>query len=263
MIDLYLFVFLAGLMTALATGLGAVPFFIKDTIPLYQRILLWGLASGIMVAASIFGLFAKAVATAGFLPVLAGAVAGCVLVYGSSTFLGHLEVHPKELPEADFKKLLLILGVLTVHSFPEGVAVGVSFANLNVAGGVDFLGFTIPVIGLFMTLAISVHNIPEGVAVSIPLRNLGVKRWKLVWWSIFTSLPQPIGAVIAFGLVRWAEAFLPYGFGFAGGAMMYLVFTEFFPEALDEGEELEVSAWRPLSYGFVAGMVFMAPFLFL
>jgi len=58
---------------------------------------------------------------------------------------------------------------------------------------------------------------------------MDVANWKLVWWAVFSSLPQPIRAVLAFGFVRYAREFLPYGFGFAAGAMIYLVLTEFVP----------------------------------
>ena len=49
-------VFVAGLLTALATGLGAVPFFLVEEISDRWNVVLWGLASGIMVSASVFGL---------------------------------------------------------------------------------------------------------------------------------------------------------------------------------------------------------------
>jgi zinc transporter ZupT len=48
----------------------------------------------------------------------------------------------------DAKKILLILGVMTVHSFAEGVAIGVSFGP-----SMTF--------GIFIALAIALHNIPE------------------------------------------------------------------------------------------------------
>jgi ZIP family zinc transporter len=263
MVGSYVFVFLAGLVTALATGLGAVPFFFTETVSDASKTVLWGLASGIMVAASCFGLFVEGLAEGTVIEVAIGIAFGCVLVYVSHHILSGATINPKELPEADVRKLLLILGVLTVHSFPEGVAVGVSFAELNLTGGTELFGFVVPVLAIFMTIAISVHNIPEGLAVSIPLHHLGVRRWKLVWWSIFSSLPQPVGAVLAFGFVRYAEAFMPYGFGFAGGAMVYLVLTEFLPEAFDEGEDLVGSGWYHVTGGFVLGVLIMVPFLFL
>lgn len=256
-----LFVFTAGLITALATGLGAIPFFFKDDISSEYQVVLWGLASGIMVAASIFGLFWEGIRDHSVLPVLVGAFLGGLLVLIASKYLDLVEVNPTKLPEADFKSLLLILGVLTVHSFPEGVAVGVSFAEMGIEGGAEFFGLSIPVLAITMTIAISIHNIPEGVAVSIPLKNLGMSKMSLVGWSIFTSLPQPIGAVIAFSLVRYAKSFLPYGFGFAGGAMVYLVFTEFFPDALDEGSHLRNKGWPQLLSGFFIGLISMALFL--
>ena len=262
MID-FIFVFLAGLITALATGLGAIPLFYTGTISSRQKVVLWGVASGIMVAASIFGLFREGWLEYSILPVFLGSLIGALLVFISSHLLDHVSMNPTHLPNADFKQLLLILGVLTVHSFPEGVAVGVSFSELGLDQGLAMLGTSIPWLAVTMTIAISIHNIPEGLAVSIPLRNLGVSRWSLVGWSVFTSLPQPVGAVLAFGLVQYAETMLPYGFGFAGGAMIYLVLTEFFPEAIDEGSSLPETATPVLLGSFLLAGAAMTALLLL
>ncbi|WP_251330784.1 ZIP family metal transporter [Haloplanus pelagicus] len=262
-----IFVFLAGLVTALATGLGAIPFFLVDDVSDRWNVVLWGLASGIMVSASVFGLVFEGLSAADSpLEIVPGLIAGVVLVVVAHEVIEGYEVSPKTYEEADFRKLLLILGVLTVHSFPEGVAVGVSFADLGLeqAAGttLGLFGFAVPLLAVFMTVAISIHNVPEGVAISIPLRTLGVSEWKMVWWAVFSSLPQPIGAVIAFLFVRVAREFLPVGFGFAAGAMVYLVVTEFVPEALDIGEGLPGGGRRELLFGVVTGVLAMLPLLF-
>jgi ZIP family zinc transporter len=174
-----------------------------------------------------------------------------------------VDVDPREYAEADYRKLLLILGILTVHSFPEGVAVGVSFADLGLSGGVPVFGFAVPLLAVFMTLAIAVHNVPEGVAVSIPLRSLGASPPRMVWWAVFSSLPQPLGAVVAFYFVRVAREFLPFGFGFAAGAMIYLVLSEFIPEALALGRGLRYGGTLELAGGLAVGVAVMVPLAFL
>ncbi|ADB61942.1 zinc/iron permease [Haloterrigena turkmenica DSM 5511] len=255
-------VFVAGLVTALATGLGAVPFLLFDSISDRRNVVLWGLASGIMLSASTFGLVEEGLAEGTPLEIAIGMAAGVALVIVAHDVLLDVDIDPREYEEADFKKLVLILGVLTVHSFPEGVAIGVSFADLGLEGGTQFLGFTVPLLAIFMTIAISIHNVPEGTAISIPLSAMGVANWKLVWWAVFSSLPQPIGAVLAFGFVRYAREFLPYGFGFAAGAMIYLVLTEFVPEALDIGRELPRGGKPELAAGLVVGALVMVPLTF-
>ncbi len=52
-------VFVAGLVTAVATGLGAIPFFFIDEFSDRWNVALWGIAPGIMVAASLFGLIGE------------------------------------------------------------------------------------------------------------------------------------------------------------------------------------------------------------
>jgi ZIP family zinc transporter len=255
-------VFVAGLVTALATGLGALPFFFFGSISDRGNVVLWGLASGIMVSASVFGLLEEGLAEGTPLEIAVGMALGVVLVVVAHDVLLDADIDPREYEEADFKKLVLILGILTVHSFPEGIAVGVSFADLGLEGGVGILGFTVPVLAIFMTIAISIHNVPEGTAISIPLKSMGVSEPKMVWWAVFSSLPQPIGAVIAFAFVRIARELLPYGFGFAAGAMIYLVLTEFIPEALDVGDRLPSGGKPELAGGIALGVLVMVPLAF-
>ncbi|MDZ7701682.1 MAG: ZIP family metal transporter [Halobacteriales archaeon] len=261
----YVLVFIAGFITALATGLGAIPFFLTDDISDRWNVALWGLASGIMLSASVFGLIREGLLIGGPLAVAIGLLAGVALVVGSHRVISGAELDSRQFEQADYRKLVLILGILTVHSFPEGVAIGVSFAELNFQGaeGLMIGGFLVPLLAVFMTVAISIHNVPEGIAISIPLRAMGVSNWRMVWWAVFSSLPQPIGAVIAFAFVRLAREFLPFGFGFAAGAMIYLVLTEFIPEALEAGEGLPGGARRELGAGLVVGSAVMLPLVFL
>jgi ZIP family zinc transporter len=304
-------VFAAGLITALATGLGAIPFFFIAAFSDRWNVGLWGLASGIMVAASLFGLIGEGLQyTTGSVPTLmiGGLLTGVVLVEVSDRLLNRIDIssdthtettheepqhegdseqtnttpdsestptadtgiqehddhrlEAKAFADGDLKTLVLILGILTVHSFPEGVAIGVSFAELGFSGGVPVLGITIPVLAIFMTIAISIHNIPEGTAIAIPMRAMGLSNWRMVGAAVFSSLPQPIGAAIAFVFVTWAESFLPFGFGFAAGAMIYLVVTEFIPEALATGTDLPYGGYHVLAGGIFVGFAAMVPLLY-
>jgi ZIP family zinc transporter len=287
------FVFVAGFVTALATGLGAIPFFLVDDISDRWTVTLWGLASGIMVSASLFGLIREGLNYGDEWLIVPGLLTGVLIVILGHRVVDHTDIDPRQYEQADFSKLVLILGVLTVHSFPEGVAVGVAFAELGLETGdaisilgfsapvlgifmtiaisihnipegvaISILGFSAPVLAVFMTIAISIHNIPEGVAISIPLDAMGVSNPRKVWWAVFSSLPQPIGAAIAFAFVTLATAFLPFGFGFAAGAMIYLVATEFIPEAREAGAHLPGDGRRELATGLAVGVVVMVPLAF-
>lgn len=262
LIENLLIVFVAGLITDLATGLGVFPFFFIEEFSRKRLVYLWGLASGIMLSASFLGLIPEGLAAAReyplfdsiYLAVGLGLFTGVLLVILAQRLIDEVELDPGTFEEADFKKMVLILGILTVHSFPEGIAIGVSFAELGLGTGA-WLG--IPAIALTMTVAISIHNIPEGVAIAIPFKASGVSNWKTVGAAVFSSAPQPIGAVIAYYFVTQAQQVLPIGYGFAAGAMIYLVLTEFVEDAMDEAEGLETSGWREFLIGNAAGLLIM------
>lgn len=91
------------------------------------------------------------------------------------------EVSMLDIKGADAAKVILVVGIMTLHSFGEGSGVGVSFASSK---GLSQ--------GILITLAIAVHNIPEGLAVSMVLASRGVSPQKAMLWSVITSLPQVI-----------------------------------------------------------------------
>ena len=118
---------------------------------------------------------------------------------------------------------MLMIGVMTVHSMAEGIALGVSFAGEGS-------------LGVLIAIAIAIHNIPEGVAISLTLVPFGEKPLTAAIWSVVSSLPQPLMAVPAYLAVRTFEPLLEAGLGFAGGAMVWMVFSQLLPESL-KGED--------------------------
>jgi zinc transporter ZupT len=226
---------LAALGTALATGLGTLPFLFFRRPDRRWLGLANALASGFMIGASV-GLALEG-ARYGTGRMVLGAAAGTAFMLATGRFLGRgrdRELHLGALRGADALRALLIVGFMTVHSFSEGVGVGVAFG----AG---------ETLGVFIAVAIAVHNIPEGLAISLVLVPRGVSVWRAAGWSVFSSLPQPLMALPAFLFVETFEPFLPVGLGFAAGAMLWLVAAELLPEALGEARVATVVATVALS----------------
>jgi zinc transporter ZupT len=221
-----LVVFAYGVLTALATGLGAVPFAFLRRISPATLASANAIAAGLMLGAS-FGLVAEGTAY-GAWQTIVGAALGVVFIIASQRLLGEHEVRFGEIRGADARQMVLIVMVMTAHSFAEGVAVGVAF------GGGETLAIVI-------TAAIAVHNIPEGLAISAVLRPRGTSLWGCAGWSIFSSLPQPLMAVPAFLFVEAFRPALPYGIGFAAGAMVFMVLVELLPEAYERARRPAVA----------------------
>jgi zinc transporter ZupT len=207
----------AALVTALATGLGALPFAVFPHVRSERLALASAAAAGFMLAAAV-GLALEG-RHHGMAPVAVGAAAGVAVVAAAGRFLrGSDDLHVGVLAGADARKLVAVVGIMTVHSVAEGVGVGVAY------GGGDTLGALI-------TAAIAVHNIPEGLAISVVLVPRGASVATAAWWSVFSSAPQPLLAVPAFLFVEHFLAVLPYGLGFAAGAMVWMVARELLPDA--------------------------------
>ena len=236
-------VFVAALLTALATGLGALPLLFARASGRKALGIANAAASGVMLGASVS--LVLAAADRSDVRTGAGVVAGVVFIVVVSHFLHapHRELELGSLRGEDAAKGLLIVAVMTVHSVAEGVGVGAAF------GGGETLGILIAV-------AIAVHNIPEGLAISLVLVPRGTSVHAAAGWSIFSSLPQPLLAVPAFLFVDAFEGVLPAALGFAAGAMVWMVARELLPEALAQASVRAVAVTAIAS--FAAMIVFQA-----
>lgn len=221
-------VFIYALITAIATGLGALPFFFFKDLTRSWLSISNAVAAGLMLAAS-FGLIYEGIEYDLWFTFY-GIILGLIFIIGSERLINKYDdqFSIKNIDKADATKMLLIVAIMTVHSFTEGVSVGVSFS-----GGLD--------LGLFITTAIAVHNIPEGLAICLVLIPRGTSPLKAAWWSVFSSLPQPLMAVPAFLFVEVFKTYLPMGLGFAAGAMIWMVFSELIPDALEDGESSAIA----------------------
>jgi ZIP family zinc transporter len=136
-------------------------------------------------------------------------------------------------------KVWLFVIAMTIHNFPEGLAVGIGF------GSGDFAA------GLVVAVAIALQNMPEGLAVALPLVREGYSRRKSLGYATLTGLVEPLGGLLGLVLISVFLPFQSFGLAFAAGAMLFVVSDEMIPESHRKGFE------RQATFGLIAGFVLM------
>jgi ZIP family zinc transporter len=235
-LDPILQAFLATCFTWFVTALGAATVFIFTS--LNRKILdgMLGFAAGVMIAASFWSLLAPAIEMGedfsfpSWIPATVGFLAGGVCLWGIDKILPHLHfglpMKEAEGVKTSWQKVVLLIMAITLHNFPEGLAVGVAFgavaANLPSA---TLAGATA------LALGIAIQNFPEGAAVSFPLRREGVSRFKSFWYGQLSAVVEPIAGVLGVLAVTLMRPILPFALAFAAGAMIFVVVEDLIPES--------------------------------
>ena len=238
---------IAASLTVLSNGLGGLPFVFTKSFPKEIARLGWAASGGLMLSASVFNLIIPGLDDGGIIPVAIGITLGGILMAITSLWLNNREIEFQGLTGKDSKKIILVLVTLFIHSFPEGIAIGVAYGSGEAQ------------LGILIAIAIAIHNIPEGLAVALPLNAQGVSGWRCVGWAIFSGVPQVIAAIPAYLAVMAFRPILPYAFGFAAGAMLLLVMSEMIPESRDSESQRLTSAIAGMG-GFLFMMVFQVLF---
>ena len=217
-----------------ALGAASVFFFRKVNRQVLDGML--GFAAGVMIAASYWSLLAPAIEMAeesggpGWVPATVGFLLGGAFLWGVDRVLPHLHLgYPTEQAEGlqtSWRRSILLVTAITLHNFPEGLAVGVAFGaaaaglpSASLAGAAA------------LALGIGLQNFPEGMAVSIPLRREGMSRGKSFWYGQLSGTVEPIAGVLGAAAVLLMRPILPYALAFAAGAMIYVVVEELIPES--------------------------------
>ena len=245
--------FLASLLAGLATVLGALPILFIRRISGALEDGMLGFGAGVMLAAASFSLVMPGVEAAeaqgagslfAALIVAAGIGLGGLFLLGCERFVPHEHFVTGPVSGADsvkIKRVWLFLFAVTIHNFPEGLAVGVGFGSGD------------PAVAMALAFGIGLQNMPEGLVVALAVLSLGYSRARALGVALASGLVEPVGGLIGVGLVTLAQPLLPWALAFAGGAMIFVVSHEIIPESHRKGHERHATAG--VMIGFMLMMV--------
>ncbi|WP_195796067.1 ZIP family metal transporter [Roseateles sp. DAIF2] len=245
----------AGCLAALATAFGTLPALGTRSMSARSQDALMGFGAGVMLAACSFSLIipgleaARAHATPGgaaaqvALAVLLGAWSLMLL----DRWLPHEHfIKGREGPGAHeaaqrLRRTTLFVIAVTLHNLPEGLAIGVAFAGGDTVGAAT------------LSLAIAIQDMPEGFVIAVALMAVGYSRRRALLLGAASGLVEPIGALLGAWVVSQWQPLLPWGLGFAAGAMLFVISHEIIPESHRKGHERW--ATQGLMLGFALMMV--------
>ena len=243
------------LIPFLGTALGsAFVFFMKrekrEMPALLQKVLL-GFASGVMVAASVWSLIIPAIEMGEGPSAVVSPVIGLLAGFAFLLLIDYItpHIHPggeAEGPQSRLSRTTKLALAVTIHNFPEGMAVGVAIAGALAA---DFNMAA----ALALSLGIAIQNVPEGAIISMPLRAEGNSRWRSFGIGALSGVVEPVGGALVLFLASAVLGIMPFMLAFAAGAMLYVVVEELVPE-YSQGKHSNVGTIG-FSLGFALMMV--------
>ncbi len=221
--------FVASLLAGLATGIGALPIFAVRRLSDQLQEVMLGFAAGVMLAASFFSLILPGLAAA---QERGASELGAVSIVSAGILLGaaglwlvhryapheHFVQGPEGPAVERVRRIWLFVIAITLHNFPEGLAVGVGFGGGEIGNGVA------------LAIGIGLQNMPEGLAVAVALLTLNYTRLQALGVATLTGLAEPVGGLIGAAAVTVAQPLLPWGLAFAAGAMIFVISNEIIPE---------------------------------
>jgi Predicted divalent heavy-metal cations transporter len=239
---------LASLISGTATSIGAIPAFFTKKINEKFTDSLLGFSAGVMLASASFSLIVPALRLAN--NNVTTIITVCIGILFGGFFLDYVDKHAPhfhtlmgyEGGSSKMNKIILFIIAITIHNFPEGLAVGVSFSGGNFKDG------------LSIALGIGLQNIPEGIAVAFPLVSEGVSKTRAFFITLLTGVVETIGGIIGAGIVQVSKFILPFMLAFAAGAMLFVISDEIIPET-HRGQY-----YRTATYGIMLGFVVMLLF---
>ena len=242
--------FTGALAAGLMTSVGAVPVLFGRAPSRATRDMFLGFAAGVMLAASFFSLIIPAIDAAaetfgdGAIPAgiaCLGILSGMIAVHLMNELLPHEHfTSGREGPEAaSLRRVWLFVIAITIHNFPEGLAVGVGFGAHGFEGGLP------------LAIGIGLQNAPEGLAVAVALLGEGYSRLRAVAIAALTGMIEPLGGLVGAGIISVSAPLLPWGLSFAAGAMLYVISHEIIPETHRSGHQ------NKATLGLAVGLVVM------
>jgi ZIP family zinc transporter len=212
---------IVGLISGITgTGIGGlIAFFVGKNVS--NRILgtVLEFSAGLMTSVVCFELIPEAVEIAGLNLTMIGVLLGILIIIYIDDIVKKIDVVKNARGNSNLLRAGILVSIgLALHNLPEGFAVGSGFeASVS--------------LGVTLTAIIAIHDIPEGIAMALPMKMGGFSATKAFLLTVLSGVPMGLGALVGAALGRVSEQFIALCLGFAGGAMLYVVFGELIPES--------------------------------
>ena len=235
-----------GSTAAAATALGTLPVLFAQNFTKRTYDCFLGFGAGVMLGATAFSLVIPALSaaqTAGAgnwessLMVGAGIMfgAGAILLLGRAVRTeGILSNEPDKV---SLRRAWLFVWAVALHNLPEGLAIGVAFAGIDVEKATS------------LATGVSIQDVPEGLVVALALHAVGYSRLTAVAMGVASGLVEPIAAVFGVALIGISAGLLPYALAAAAGAMLLVIVNDVIPESRQSGNGTQASI--ALIFGFI------------
>lgn len=219
---------MAAIIAGLFTGLGGFAIFLKKRYNRGNIHAMLNIAAGVMLSASFFALLVPSMGeilkmnndihVAGFW-YCAAVFLGVALVWLLNDLLPHEHAHiGHHGPKFSLRKAWLFIIAISLHKFPEGLAVGVAYSAEELVNPES------------LVIGIALHNIPEGLTMAISLVGAGESRLKSALTALVIGMVQPLGAVLGLMLIGFSLNIIPFAMAVAGGTLLFVVINEILPE---------------------------------
>ena len=237
----------ASLAAGLCTGVGALPALFFKRVSNRALDTMLGAAAGVMLAATSFSLVVPSIEYGNEVWPGSGVFVAVIGIFAGAFFLDRIDkwiphehfFKGPEGPASSLRKTWLFVLAITIHNFPEGMAVGVGFGSGDIGSAIA------------LAIGIGIQNMPEGLAVALPLMREKYTRSAAFLVAFLTGMVEPIGGLLGVSLVVVFKPILPFALAFAGGAMLFVISDEIIPETHSRGNE------RLATFGVVIGFMIM------
>ena len=202
------------------TGIGGlIAFFVDKNISNRLLSTILEFSAGLMTSVVCFELIPEATKIAGLNLTMIGVILGVLIIIFIDDLVKQLSIVKNTRGNSNLLRAGILVSIgLALHNLPEGFAVGSGFeASVS--------------LGITLTIVIAIHDIPEGIAMALPMKIGGFSAVKAFLLTILSGVPMGLGALIGAALGHISEQFVAICLGFAGGAMLYVIFAELIPES--------------------------------
>jgi zinc transporter, ZIP family len=203
--------FLGIFISAMATGLGALPILFLNKITPRLKGTLLGYASGVMIAATTFSLIPEALHMSNLYVLSFGLLLGIFVLSMIDSKTANMDLKNSRIATGIDRKTLIVIVAVTLHNLPEGLSVGVSYG-----AGQEGLG-------MIIALAIGLQNAPEGFLIAIYLLHQNVSKLKALLIATMTGAVEIVTGLAGYFLASYVQGIVSYGLSFAAGAMLFVI----------------------------------------